>query len=77
MKKILVLIIILIFIVLSCAMALNNSFVGSVAVYDATGELYMLHAGVIENLSYGDSGVRFTFEGNDYTYINYFIEVIR
>lgn len=57
--------------------AFDDSFVGSVAVYDANGELYMIHAGTIENLSIGDGSIRFTFEGNDYMYINYFIEVIR
>lgn len=57
--------------------ALSNSFVGSVAIYEATGQLYMVYAGEIENLMYSDGYVRFRFEGNTYTYINYFIEIVR
>lgn len=55
----------------------NDSFSGSVAVYDANGELYMTHAGTIVDLEVGDGAVQFTFEGNHYMYVNYYIEVIR
>lgn len=57
--------------------AINNSFVGSIALYETTGELYMVYAGQIENLTLTDGGVRFVFEGHTYTYINYFIEIVR
>lgn len=57
--------------------SLNRSFVGSVAIYEATGELHMVYAGEIENLMYSDGYAKFTFEDHTYTYINYFIEIVK
>lgn len=73
-----IIVIVLAVILLICLMgsAFDNSFVGSVAIYDATGELYMVYAGRIENLRYGDGYVDFEFEGEHYTYINNFIEIV-
>ena len=75
--KILVIVLIVILAVALMGSSLNRSFVGSVAIYEATGQLYMVYAGKIENLMYSDGYVKFTFEDHSYTYINYFIEIVR
>lgn len=78
MKKILFVALLLILLIIPLmGSALNNSFVGSIALYEATGDLYMVYSGRIENLTLTDGGVRFVFEGHTYTYINYFIEIVR
>lgn len=76
-EKILVIVLIVILAIALMGSSLNRSFVGSVAIYEATGQLYMVYAGEIENLVYSDGYARFTFEGHTYTYINYFIEIIK
>lgn len=78
MKKLIILAMALILVMLAfMGSAVDNTFVGSIALYEATGEMYMVYAGQIENLSIIDGGVRFTFEGHTYTYINYFVEIVR
>ena len=75
-EKILVIVLIVIIAIALMGSSLNRSFVGSVAIYEATGQLYMVYAGEIENLMYSDGYVKFPFEGHTYTYINYFIEIV-
>lgn len=75
--KIFVIVLIVILAIALMGSSLNRSFVGSVAIYEATGQLYMVYSGEIENLHYSDGYVKFTFEGHTYTYINYFIEIVK